>query len=164
MTITRLLVSTLTLVALAACATKPTTTVSSATSQQGPSPAAIPSDFQVSDLPCAVVNTTDGIQVSYTGESLYRGGAALPKEEGLACLEVLSDRLKTAPQAKWLVTVGGEDGFGFDPAKLAAKRRDLLQRFFSRKGIDIDGWEWQATGTTSTQLELALRKETTGSP
>ena len=92
--------------------------------------------------------------VRYPVESIYRGGAVLPKQEGLVCLEELANWLKSVPQNRWKVTVSGEEGHGFDPLELAAKRQELLQRFFARKGLEQKEWEWQTVVGQGEQLEL----------
>ncbi|MBW2689300.1 MAG: hypothetical protein JRC99_05155 [Deltaproteobacteria bacterium] len=105
-------------------------------------------------MPCTVVNSAEALTVSYPAESLYRNGAVLPKEEGLACLEALADWLKNAPTDHWQMIVSGENGQGFDPLALADKRQELLQRFFSRKGVGQDGWSWQTVTEQDLQLQL----------
>ncbi|MDH3453499.1 MAG: hypothetical protein OEL80_00010 [Desulfuromonadales bacterium] len=127
-------------------------------------PAALPAvakrpAIQVTDLPCAQVSSTDLVTLRYPGENLYRGGAALPKQEGLACLEVLSDWLKNVPQDRWQVTVSGEAGHGFEPLALAGKRQELLQRFFTRKGVAINNWEWLTVAGAGEQLQLLELKD-----
>lgn len=110
----------------------------------------------VPDLPCAEVVKTDGVTIRYPGETIYGNGAALPREEGLVCLNVLTDWLKSVPQSRWQVTLAGEEGSGFDPKALGGKRKELLQRFFTRKGIESQTEEWQATAEQGVQLQLRL--------
>ena len=110
--------------------------------------------IQVTDLPCAEVNNTGPLMIRYPSENLYRNGAVLPKQEGLACLEDLANWLKSTPQSRWQVTVAGEGGQGFDPLALAAKRQELLQRFFARRGLEQKDWEWQTVVGQGEQLEL----------
>ncbi len=114
---------------------------------------------QVADLPCAEIDSTDSVTIRYPTETIYRNGAALPKEEGLACLEVLSDWLKSVSQSRWQVTVSGEAGHGFDPLALAAKRQELLQRFFARKGLELKDWQWQTAVGQGEQLQLLEVKD-----
>lgn len=113
-----------------------------------------PPSVQVADLPCAEVDNTGSPTVRYPAENIYRNGAVLPTQEGLACLEELADWLKSVPQSRWQVTVSGEDGYGFDPLALAAKRQALLQRFFTRQGLGQKDWEWQAVIGQGVQLQL----------
>ena len=141
---------------LCACAAQPGTSTSASVSS-----VAKASAVQVANLPCAEINSTGVMTISYPAETIYRNGAALPKEEGLACLEVLADWLKSVPQSHWQVTVSGEDGYGFDPLALAGKRQELLQRFFARKGLELQDWEWQSEAGQSEQLQLTEFK---GSP
>ena len=110
--------------------------------------------IQVTDLPCAEVMSTGSLMIRYPSENIYRSGAVLPKQEGLACLEELANWLKSVPQSHWQVTVAGEEGQGFDPLALAAKRQELLQRFFARKGLEQKDWEWQTVVGQGEQLEL----------
>jgi hypothetical protein len=143
---------------LCACAAQqtdssPATTSSTASSKEKTAP------IEVTNLPCAVVDSTESVTIRYPAESLYRGGAVLPKEEGLACLEMLTDWLKKAPQSKWQVTVSGEEGLGFEPVALSGKRQELLQRFFTRKGIEIQNWEWQSVAGQDVQLQLVEVKD-----
>lgn len=107
-------------------------------------------------LPCAEVAKTNGVTIRYPGESIYSNGAALPREEGLACLDALTDWLKNEPQSRWQVTLAGEEGLGFDPQALAGKRQELLQRFFTRKGVELQTEEWQTTAEQGVQLQLLL--------
>ena len=141
----RLLFAGLTLGTLCACAAQPGTTTSPVV--KGPS-------IQVAKLPCAEVGSTDSVMIRYPAETIYRNGAALPKEAGLACLEVLADWLKSTSQSRWQVTVAGEDGHGFDPLELAGKRQELLQRFFARKGLELKDWQWQTVAGQSEQLQF----------
>ena len=78
----------------------------------------------------------------------------MPTVEGLACLDVLADWLKSKSQTPWKVSVAGETQTGFEPQALADKRRELLQRYFLRKGIDTAGWEWQSIPRSKVQLRL----------
>ena len=143
---------------LCACAAQQevTTTPASppAVKTSPPSPVKEAPVIQGANLPCTVVNSAEALTVSYPEESLYRNGAVLPKEEGLACLEALADWLKNAPTDHWQMIVSGENGQGFDPLALADKRQELLQRFFSRKGVGQDGWSWQTVTEQDLQLQL----------
>lgn len=113
---------------------------------------------QAGGLPCAVTESGTALSIGYPAESIYQGGAVLPKEEGLACLDTLTDWLKSMPQSRWQVTVFGEDGHGFDPLALAGKRQQLLQRLFARRGIVQEGWEWQTAAGQGDQLLLVELK------
>lgn len=113
--------------------------------------------LQVTDLPCAEVKSPGSLMIRYSSENLYRSGAVLPKQEGLACLEKLANWLKSLPQSRWQVTVAGEEGQGFDPLALAAKRQELLQRFFARKGLEQKDWEWQTVVGQGEQLEFRVQ-------
>ena len=112
--------------------------------------------IQVTDLPCAEVNSTDSLTIHYPSENLYLSGAVLPKQEGLTCLEELANWLKSVPQNRWQVTVAGEEGQGFDPLALAAKRQELLQRFFARRGLEQKDWEWQTVVGQGEQLQFRV--------
>lgn len=128
------------------------------TQQQTAGPGDVPPplapSITITDLPCAETSPGDQINIVYATESLYRKGAVLPKVEGLACLEVLSDWLKTAPRTKWQVAVGGEAGYGFEPLAIAGKREELLQRFFTRKGVETSGWSWLSVADQDRQLQF----------
>lgn len=149
------------------CALASLTILCSCASQQATKTPAgsstVPSTIKVQteDLPCADINRDGPLQINYPQESLYRNGAALPKQEGLACLDVLSTWLKGQSQTRWQITVGGEAGYGFDPLALAGKRQELLQRFLERKGLDTQALQWRAIGDSGTQLQFV---EVTGSP
>jgi hypothetical protein len=110
--------------------------------------------LQVTDMPCAEINSTGSLLIRYQSENIYRSGAVLPKQEGLACLEELASWLKSVPQSRWQVTVAGEERQGFDPLALAGKRQELLQQFFARKGLEQKDWEWQTVVGQGEQLEL----------
>ena len=146
----------ITLSILCACAGQPGAT----TPDTLPTVAKAP-PLQVANLTCAEVTSSGFIEIRYPTETIYRSGAALPKEEGLACLEVLSGWLKSTPQRRWQVTVSGEAGHGFDPLALAGKRQELLQRFFARKGVDMQDWQWQVVAGQGEQLQML---ELTDSP
>jgi hypothetical protein len=112
--------------------------------------------FSANDLPCAEVRQRyvgDALKVIYKAPSIYNEGAVLPKMEGLACLDVLSDWLISTPQTSWKISIGSEAGTDFDSQTLAIKRQELLQRYFLRKGIDTSGWKWQR-GSRHHQLRL----------
>lgn len=108
----------------------------------------------LTNLPCAEINRSEVMTISYPVEALYRNGAVLPTEAGLACLEALADGLSGTKQGNWQATVAGEDGYGFDALQLAAKRQELLQRFFDRKGVETKGWQWQMIVGQDHQLQL----------
>ena len=110
--------------------------------------------LDVPALPCAEVVRTEAVTIGYVSESLYSNGAALPKAEGLVCLDSLVDWLKRVPESRWQVTVTGEEGYGFDPLALAVKRQELIKRFFARKGVELKGFNWQAQVGKDEQLEL----------
>ncbi len=150
----QLLFAGITLGTLCACAAQPGGTTPDTTPSTTKTPA-----VQSANLPCAEVNSTESVRIIYSAEAIYRNGAVLPKEEGLACLEVLSDWLKSVPQSRWQVTVSGEDGHGFDPLALAGKRQELLQRFFARKGLDLKDWQWQTALGAGEQLQLLELKD-----
>lgn len=94
--------------------------------------------------------------IRYGGEKIYHGGSVLPSQEGLVCLEALTNWLKNVPQSRWQVTSAGEANVGFDPQALAAKRQELLQRFFARQGLESQAEEWQAIAEQGPQLQLRL--------
>lgn len=108
----------------------------------------------LANLPCAEISQAEVMTIGYPVESLYRNGAVLPTEAGLACLEALANGLNGTTPGNWLVTVSGEDGYGFDALQLADKREELLQRFFARKGVATKGWQWQVTVGQGQQLQL----------
>lgn len=151
----RLLFAVLTLSALCACAAQPGTSTPASVSSVAKAPS-----VQIEDLPCAEINSVEVVTIDYPTETIYRHGAALPKEGGLACLEVLADWLKSLPQSRWQVTVSGEADHGFDPLALAGKRQELLQRFFARRGLELREWEWQTAAGQGEQLQLLELKET----
>ena len=150
----RLLFAGITLGTLCACAAQPGSVTPATVSPVVKSPS-----VPVANLPCAEVNSVESVTISYSAEAIYRNGAVLPKEEGLACLEVLSDWLRSVPQSRWQVTVSGEDGHGFDPLALAGKRQELLQRFFARKGLELKDWQWQTALEAGQQLQLLELKD-----
>ena len=113
-------------------------------------------NIEVPALSCAEVVRTEGVTISYGAEKIYRGGSVLPRQEGLVCLEALTDWLKRVPQSRWQVTSAGEAELGFDPQALAGKRQELLQRFFARQGIESQIDAWQAIAGQGPQLQLRL--------
>lgn len=140
---------------LCACAFPQQETISSGTVS-----ATVVASIATPELPCAELKkrfVTDSLTVLYASQKLYRRGAVLPKKEGLACLEVLVDWLRSTPQTTWQVSVGGETGTRFDPQALANKRQEMLQRYFLRKGIDTTGWTWQAIAGRVNGREMQLQ-------
>ncbi len=132
--------------------------------RQEPLPVTIPGvakklTIPVTDLPCAEVSSVKSVLIRYPAENLYRNGAILPKEEGLRCLEALAVWLKSAPQSRWQVVVSGEEGHGFDALDLAAKRQELLQRFFTRKGVEMKNWVWQTAAGQGEQMQMLQLKD-----
>jgi hypothetical protein len=117
-------------------------------------PAVVVPTIDVTDLPCAEIDNAETLTILYATESLYSNGAVFPGQEGLACLEVLASWLKSTTRKTFLVTVSGEKDTGFDPGKIAGKRMELLQRYFSRQGVDTSGWTWQAAVTEGLQLKV----------
>ena len=113
-----------------------------------------PQSVQRPELPCADSADIDSEAIRYSAESIYSNGAVLPREEGMACLDVLSDWLKSIPQNRWQATVAGGGTHDFDPLALADKRQELLQRFFARKGVKLEEWEWQTVDQQGLQLQL----------
>lgn len=151
------------LTGLYACATQPGDSPPTATSPPRTAPPAQPPPQAVrsAELPCATVETGPPQTIRYAADSLYQPAAVLPTEAGLACLEALAGWLKGGHNERWQANVSGEDGYGFAPQALAEKRRELLVRFFSRRGIAAQDWDWQAGGQSGVQLEL---RRATGLP
>lgn len=150
----RLVFAGMTLGTLCACAAPQGTATPTTSPVIAKSPA-----VQITDLPCAEVSSTDPMTIRYPADNLYRMGAVLPKEAGLTCLETLADWLKSRPQNPWQITLSGEDGLGFDPLELAGKRQELLQRFFTRKGVEMKNWEWQTMVGQGEQMQMRQLKD-----
>ena len=143
----RFLCAGVTLLALCACAAQPQTSTPATSAK-------------LANLPCAEMGReTETMTIRYPAETLYQNGAVLPKGTGLACLEALADGLSSVPLSRWQATVSAEGGYGFDPLQLAGKRQELLQRFFTRKGIEIKDWQWQTVADQGQQLQLVELKE-----
>ncbi|MDH3999074.1 MAG: hypothetical protein OET90_09590 [Desulfuromonadales bacterium] len=120
-----------------------------------------PPKVQVGELPCAVTEPGPPAAIRYPLDSLYRAGAVLPTPEGLACLEHLSDWLYQNPGSGWQLTVGAEEVAGLIPEALASKRQQLLTRFFQRRGLSLEQWQWQeAVVGAESQLALEAITET----
>jgi hypothetical protein len=107
-------------------------------------------------LPGAVVGTGDPPRLSYPGDRLFAAGAALPLAGGSELLEPLAALLAAHPELRWQGTVraatGG--GAGYD-AVLAAKRLELLQRFFRNRGFDGERLTLTAETAAGPPFELA---------
>lgn len=96
-------------------------------------------------------------QIVYRPGRLYRPGAVLPLPEGLDHLEALADWLSSTTQRRWLVTVNAQGEEGVVEAQLLAeKRKELLARFFLRKGVEQGGWQWQVGTDDSATLIFEL--------
>jgi len=116
---------------------------------------------RLSELPCALVESGPPQVIHYAAGSLYPPTAVLPSEAGLSCLEALAGWLKSGSGERWQVTVSGEEGSVFAAQALAEKRRELLERFFVRRGLAVQSWDWQYRTEPGAQLEL---RRATGLP
>lgn len=152
----RLLCALVSLGLLGGCAAQQTTTTPSAST----TPVTPTISVNADELPCATVSSEETLLVRYQEGSLYLAGAVLPKQEGLACLDVLSEWLKKQKNS-WQIVVSGEAGYGVDPLAMAGKRQELLQRFFERKGVETKNLQWQTVSEPGIQLQLNPAK---GSP
>lgn len=153
------------LINLSACAPPPGTPLTPATvaTKTGPAGASATPVLpkRLSERPCALVEAGPPLVIRYAADSLYRPAAVLPTEAGLSCLEDLAVWLKSVAGDQWQATVSAEEGYGFAPQALAEKRRELLERFFVRRGLAAQSWAWQIGSEPGAQLEL---RHATGSP
>lgn len=119
-------------------------------------------NIPVPNLPCVEVTKryqTDAVTLVYIAETLYDQSAILPTQQGLDCLNKLAGWLKTLPHISWQVSVGGEPVAPFSPMAVAEKRKDLLLKFFQRKGLAMTDWSWQAITwrVNGQQIQLRLK-------
>lgn len=103
----------------------------------------------------------DPLILRYPEQRLYVPGAALPSQEGLAALQALAKWLSTNPEQGWTLRLWNRDGeTAENRLALAAKRQELLQRFFRRQGVETDDWSWESLAGSGADLELeAVRPE-----
>ncbi len=114
----------------------------------------VPPVLTLDRLSCAEIDNGPPQMILYQSASLYQNGAVLPTKQGLACLETLASWLTSSSQSRWQVTVGAEAVAGFEPLVIATKRQELLLRFFARKGIEMQDWQWFTTAEPGAQLVL----------
>lgn len=129
----------------------------------GPAPAPSPSPVdtarlrrELTVLPGARVGEGDPPAVSYPGEVLFAEGAALPLAGGTALLDPLASFLAAHPEVRWRGVVRARTGAGDEGDRaLAAKRAELLARYFTAKGIPAGRLELVPEAAEGPPLELA---------
>ncbi|AJF05412.1 hypothetical protein [Geoalkalibacter subterraneus] len=126
--------------------------------------AAPASSFSVDDLavraqalPGAQVERNGGLQIRYPGETLFAAGSILPLGRGEELLEPLAGFLKSTEDHPWQVRVHAATALGeaYDQ-RLADKRLELLQRYLQRRGVAVDGFDWQSSAGKEAPLIVGL--------
>lgn len=126
--------------ALSACAPTGGPAPEAAIDRPGTAPAA--PTFSTADLSGARVEQGPPLEIAYSEGSVYLPGAVLPSPQGLGHLEGLAAWLLRNPAPGWQVAIA-PDGERENGALLAAKRLELLQRFFRNRGLELVDWQWQ---------------------
>ncbi|MGE4342837.1 MAG: hypothetical protein AB7F20_00930 [Geoalkalibacter sp.] len=108
-------------------------------------------------LPGAQVEKNGGLQIHYPGETLFAAGSILPLARGEELLEPLADFLKSSEDRPWQVHVHAATALGeaYDQ-RLADKRLELLQRYLQRRGVAVDGFDWQSSAGREAPLIVRL--------
>lgn len=115
-------------------------------------------------LPGAQVSTQP-LAVYYPGETLFATGAALPLPGGTTLLAPLANLLAETPGWRWRGMVRGDGGSSADHDRtLAAKRAELLSRYFARRGIAGERLELVPTDSAGAALELVPEALQSASP
>ncbi|MDT8441160.1 MAG: hypothetical protein RQ723_05835 [Desulfuromonadales bacterium] len=104
-------------------------------------------------LPGATITAGPPLEVVYPAASLFPAGAVLPDAGGLDALEALAEWLKKTPGSRWQVAVWQESN-DTDSLARAEKRLALLQRFMTRKGLNVERWQWLVGEPGGDQLRL----------
>jgi len=107
------------------------------------------------DLPGAEINYVLPLTIIYPAAAIYPSGAVLPDPKGLSHLEALASWLQKNSTARWQVQTWVESA-GETAAARAEKRRQLLIRFFERKGLNVTAWEWQEGEPGGAQLRMTM--------
>jgi len=111
-------------------------------------------------LPGAVVAAEEPLTLHYPGPALFAEGAVLPLPGGTAVLDPLAAFLAAHPELLWTGTVRA--GAAESPeygAELAAKRRELLERFFHGRGVSAGQLQLSAAAGEGVPLALTLVAE-----
>lgn len=109
------------------------------------------------ELPGVMMAPATGTELvlSYPGEVLFAKGAALPLAGGTALLDPLAELLAAHPALTWRGTVRAATGRpGNYDQRLAEARAELLQRYFSRRGIGLQQLTLSAVAGAGPPLEL----------
>jgi len=108
-------------------------------------------------LPGAQVGINGDLQIRYPGETLFSAGSILPLARGEELLEPLADFLKSTEDRPWQVRVHAATALGeaYDQ-RLADKRLELLQRYLQRRGVAVDGFDWQSSAGSDAPLVVRL--------
>ena len=113
-----------------------------------------------SGLPGAEISTAPPLTIVYSGTAIYPAGSVLPDPEGLSRLESLALWLQGNSKVIWQVRTWLESTDP-DASARAEKRRQLLARYFERKGLDVTRWDWKGGDAGGAQLSLTM---VTGGP
>ncbi|PLX86076.1 MAG: hypothetical protein C0614_04015 [Desulfuromonas sp.] len=108
-----------------------------------------------SGLPGAEISAGPPLKIVYPATAIYPAGSVLPDPRGLSHLEALATWLQGNSMANWQVRSWVEST---DPTATARaeKRRQLLSRFFERKGLNVTRWDWQGGEPEGAQLSLTM--------
>jgi len=111
-------------------------------------------------LPGVQVERNGGLQIHYPGETLFSAGSILPLARGEELLEPLAGFLKSAEEQPWQLRVHAATALGeaYDQ-RLADKRLELLQRYLQRRGVAVDGFDWQSSAGRDAPLIVRLPAE-----
>lgn len=154
----------LALLALAGCQLLPPATTGKSApggemAGQGPPAWLSPLQARTLTLPGAQVTAAgDELTIAYPGASLFAAGAVLPLPGGAEVLDPLSDLLAAFPTARWNGTVRAATPHSSEyDGELAAKRAELLQRYFTNRGIAAGTVNWQSGAGDGAPLTLELQ-------
>ena len=127
---------------------------------EAPAPRAVQKDLsaEMAQLPGITVVAEEPLRGAYPGETLFAAGAVLPLPGGMEMLEPLAEFLRRHPETRWTMQVRAATEFSTDyDRSLAQTRAELLRRYFTRKGLDMQRFEFMAEAGEGAALELRLR-------
>lgn len=92
--------------------------------------------LELAALPGAEIGQGEALTVSYPGERLFGAESAIPFPGGAGMLDPLARMIIAHPDVRWegIVRVGSEGAAKYGEA-LVEKRRELLTRFFTKRGV-----------------------------
>jgi outer membrane protein OmpA-like peptidoglycan-associated protein len=127
---------------------------------EAPASMAVQEDLaaEMAQLPGISVVAEGPLRGAFPGATLFAAGAVLPLPGGMEMLEPLAEFLRRHPDTRWTMQVRAATEFSTDyDRSLAQTRAELLLRYFTRKGLDMQRFEFTAEAGEGATLGLRLR-------